>query len=195
MAQAVPMATGLKRRSAAARLLRLCVRIPPEAWMFVCCEYCVLSGRGLCDELITRPESCRLWCVVVCDLETSWIRRLWPTGGCRAPSPPPKKNVSRCFSSALHCGIRRSMSSQSTWHMSRKKSQWDMMSTGYSVFHSKHYSISTISSLLHITYIFKALWNNTNLFLNLIFITRHYTDIRLDTHIFMPVRFQGFSIR
>jgi len=31
-----------------------------------------LSGRGLCDELITRPEeSYRLWYVVVCDLETS----------------------------------------------------------------------------------------------------------------------------
>jgi len=31
----------------------------------------VLSGRGLCDELITRPEeSYRLWCVM-CDLETS----------------------------------------------------------------------------------------------------------------------------
>jgi len=30
----------------------------------------VLSGRGLCEELITRPEeSYRLWCVVVCDLE------------------------------------------------------------------------------------------------------------------------------
>ena len=30
----------------------------------------MLSGRGLCDELITRPEeSYRLWCVVVCDLE------------------------------------------------------------------------------------------------------------------------------
>jgi len=32
----------------------------------------VLSGRGLCDELITRPEeSYRLCCVIVCDLETS----------------------------------------------------------------------------------------------------------------------------
>jgi len=32
----------------------------------------MLSGRGLCDKLITRPEeSYRLWCVVVCDLETS----------------------------------------------------------------------------------------------------------------------------
>jgi hypothetical protein len=38
--------------------------------MSVCCECCVLSGRGLCDELITPPEaSYRLWCVVVCDLE------------------------------------------------------------------------------------------------------------------------------
>ena len=65
---------GLRRRSAAARLLRSWVRIPPGAWMFVCCECCVFSGRGLCDRLITRPgESYRLWCVVVCDLETSRI--------------------------------------------------------------------------------------------------------------------------
>jgi len=34
----------------------------------------VLSGRGLCDELITRPEeSYRMCCVVVGDLETSRI--------------------------------------------------------------------------------------------------------------------------
>ena len=63
---------GLRLRSAAARLLRSWVRIPPGAWMFVCCECCVLSGRGLCDELITRPEEFYwLWCVAVCDLETS----------------------------------------------------------------------------------------------------------------------------
>jgi len=56
----------------AARLLRLWFRIPTWAWTFVCCECCVLSCRGLCDELITRPEeSYRLWRVVVCDLETS----------------------------------------------------------------------------------------------------------------------------
>jgi hypothetical protein len=62
----------LRRRSSAARLLRLWFRIPPVAWMFVCCECCVLSGRGLCDGLITRPEeSYRLWRVVVCDQETS----------------------------------------------------------------------------------------------------------------------------
>jgi len=34
--------------------------------MYVSYECCVLSGRGLCDELITRPEeSYRLWCVWV----------------------------------------------------------------------------------------------------------------------------------
>jgi hypothetical protein len=61
---------GLRYRSAAARLLRSWLRIPPGAWMFVCCECCVVSGRRLCDELITHPEeSYRLWCIVVCDLE------------------------------------------------------------------------------------------------------------------------------
>jgi len=45
--------------------------------MFVCCECCVLSGRGICDGLITRPEeSYRLWGVVLCDQETSKMRRL-----------------------------------------------------------------------------------------------------------------------
>ena len=73
---------GLRRRSSAAHLLRLWVRIPPGAWMFVCCECYVLSGRGLCDGLITRPEeSYRLWRVVVCDQETSKTRRLKPTTG------------------------------------------------------------------------------------------------------------------
>jgi hypothetical protein len=32
--------------------------------MSVSCECCMLSGTGLCDGLITRPEeSYRLWCV------------------------------------------------------------------------------------------------------------------------------------
>jgi hypothetical protein len=51
--------------------------------MFVCCECCVLSGRCPCDDPITRPEeSYRMWCVVLCDLETSCMRRPWPTGDC-----------------------------------------------------------------------------------------------------------------
>ena len=54
----------------------------PTGGMDVCRECCVLSGRGLCDEPITRPEeSYRLWRVVVCDQETSKTRRLKPATG------------------------------------------------------------------------------------------------------------------
>ena len=73
---------GLRCRSTAARLLSLWVRIPPGTWMSVCCECCVLSGRGLCNALITRPEeSYRTRWVVLCDLESSRIRRPWPALG------------------------------------------------------------------------------------------------------------------
>jgi len=40
---------GLRSGSAAARLLGMRVRVPREAWPLVCCEFCVLSGRGLCE--------------------------------------------------------------------------------------------------------------------------------------------------
>jgi hypothetical protein len=66
--------------SASDSLLGLRVSIPPGAWMSVSCEYCVMSGKSLCDEPIPRvEESCRLWCVIVCDLETSKMRRPWPS--------------------------------------------------------------------------------------------------------------------
>jgi len=42
---------GLRRRSLAARLVRLWVRIPSGSMSV--CDCCVLSGRGLCVELIT----------------------------------------------------------------------------------------------------------------------------------------------
>jgi len=73
---------GLRPTSAAARLLRSWVRIPSGHWCLSVVSVCVLSGRGLCVGLITRTEEdYRLWCVVVCDLETAWMRRPWPTGG------------------------------------------------------------------------------------------------------------------
>ena len=66
----------LRRRSTAVCLLGLWVRI----LLGHGCLCCVLSGRGLCDGLITRPEekSYRLWCIIVCDLETSRMRRPLP---------------------------------------------------------------------------------------------------------------------
>ena len=67
--------------------------------MFVCCECCVLSGRGLCDELITRPEeSYRLWFVVVCDLETSRMWKPWPALGRSATAK--KKNYCERYGDA-----------------------------------------------------------------------------------------------
>jgi hypothetical protein len=64
----------------------------PTGGMDVCLLW-VLLGRGLCDELITYPEeSYQLWCVVVCDLETSRMRRPWPTLG-RSATAKKKKII------------------------------------------------------------------------------------------------------
>jgi hypothetical protein len=55
---------------------------------------CLLSGRGLRDGLITRPEeSYRLWCVVVCDLDTSRMRRPRPALGRSATAKKKKKET------------------------------------------------------------------------------------------------------
>jgi len=61
---------GLRRGSAAPRLLGLGVGIPPGAWMSVSCECCVLSDRGLCDWLVTHPDGVlpRVVCLIECDL-------------------------------------------------------------------------------------------------------------------------------
>jgi hypothetical protein len=53
---------GLRRGSAASRLLGSRVRIQQAAWMSVSCECCVLKGRSMCVVVITRPEqSYRVW--------------------------------------------------------------------------------------------------------------------------------------
>jgi len=45
-------------------LMGLRVRIPSEAWIFDCCECCVLSGGGLCVGFNTRPaDFYRVRCV------------------------------------------------------------------------------------------------------------------------------------
>ena len=75
----------------------------PTRCMDVCYECCVFSGRGLCDELITRPEeSYRLCCVVVGGLETSWMRRPWPPGVLTCP--PPKLSIINRFLLGVNLG-------------------------------------------------------------------------------------------
>jgi hypothetical protein len=58
----------LRRVSAAVSSIGLLVWIPKGPWRFVCCECCVLSGRGLCDGLIPRREETNWMCVCVCVL-------------------------------------------------------------------------------------------------------------------------------
>ena len=66
--------------------------------MFVCCECCVLSGRGLCEGLIIlSEESYRLWRVVVCDQETSQARRLKPTRGLGSARREKKKEIKKYY--------------------------------------------------------------------------------------------------
>jgi len=65
--------------------------------MFVCCECCVLSGRGLCDELITRPEeSYRLRCVAVYDLENLKNEEVMTRVGSQRYSGKKKTPPKRC---------------------------------------------------------------------------------------------------
>jgi hypothetical protein len=72
---------GLRRGSAASLLLGLRLRIPPGTWMYVCCECCVLSGRSLCNGLITRLGQSYRVCMSQYDREASIMRSSWPTWG------------------------------------------------------------------------------------------------------------------
>jgi hypothetical protein len=60
------------------------------AWMSVSCECCVLSGRGFCDGLVSRPEeSYRVWCVWV----WSWSLEKWGGLGPQGAVEPLGKNT------------------------------------------------------------------------------------------------------
>ena len=62
----------------------------------------MLSGRGLCDELITRPhESYRVWCVVVCDLEHLKNEEAMTRVGSQRHSKKKKKKDDVLFSKFL----------------------------------------------------------------------------------------------
>jgi len=109
-----------------------CVRSPvkivgsnPTRSKDVCCECYVLSGRCLCDGLITRPEeSYRLLCVVVFDLETSWTKRPWTTGSCCEKKERKKGKKKRKLRTPLitndHTKFRKNRSKAPllTWYIS-----------------------------------------------------------------------------
>ena len=100
---------GLRRRSAAARLLRLCVRISTGAWMFVASVVCYQVEVSATNwSLVQRsPTDCG-----ACDLETSRIRRPWPALGRSATG---KKNTvvlksQLIFKNAWPCLVQRIIS-------------------------------------------------------------------------------------
>jgi hypothetical protein len=79
----VPVATRLRRRSTAARLLRSWFRIPPRAWMFVCCVCCQVAVSATSWSLVQRnPTECGAsLCMIKKPRDT---RRPYPALGCRA---------------------------------------------------------------------------------------------------------------
>jgi len=73
---------GLRSGCAAARLLGLRFRIPRRAWISVCWECRVLSGRGLCGGPTPPPkESHRVWCSRNLKSEEAYAHKgYWATG-------------------------------------------------------------------------------------------------------------------
>jgi len=51
----IPVAARSKASVCGRSLAEIVDSNPTGAWMSVYCECCVLSGRSLCDRLITRP--------------------------------------------------------------------------------------------------------------------------------------------
>jgi hypothetical protein len=75
---------GLRRRLAAHLLLELRVRIPPGTWMSVLWVLYLVRQRSLrrTNQIVHRRPT--EWVVIVCDLETSRMKRPWPALGCCA---------------------------------------------------------------------------------------------------------------
>ena len=104
---------GLRRGSAAARLLGFWVRIPLGAWIFeagVVCSQVEVSSLGW-SLVQTRSTDCG---VSECDHESSTMRRPWFTGGCWTmlkkrliirplTIPPSYPQIFKCFSILAPC--------------------------------------------------------------------------------------------
>jgi len=101
-----------------------------------------LSGRGLCDELITRPEESYRLCCVVCDLETSRMDSPYIYNISRLRVNPVFLNCSTCFGrhNAHHpepkncnCGLRFYIR---LWWPAAVMAEWELSS--YSVMTAYH---------------------------------------------------------
>ena len=79
------------------------ILIPPGACASVCCECCVLSGRGLCVGLITFPED--VCGVSECDCEAAIMRRPWPNRGSSTMEKIVYRDLGRLFISSSSSSV------------------------------------------------------------------------------------------
>ena len=90
----------LRRVSVVVHLLRLWVRIPPQAWTSVCCECYVLLGGHLCNGLITRPWSPTIYGVL---LSVTYKPPEW--GHCPHWASLPERKKTQYMFSSHHVGL------------------------------------------------------------------------------------------
>jgi hypothetical protein len=88
----IPVAARFKAWTCGRLLAGIVGSYPAGLWTCVYYECCVLSGRVLSVGLITRPEETYRVCVLLCDRESSIMRRPWHTSGCYSIK---KKDCSR----------------------------------------------------------------------------------------------------
>ena len=138
----------------------------PTGGMDVCCECCVLSGRGLCDGLITRPEETyRLWCVVACAVETSWMRRPDPLGLSHQNKNYKKRNISLsrverfqifhvidCGKAQFRSNVLPSEKLVSIYQNTRCHNAED-------------HGINKPNAILNHTFVIRSIWNESNTYL------------------------------
>ena len=144
---------GLRTGSTATLLLRLWVRIPPEPLMSVCCECCVLSGRGLCDELITRPdESYRLWFL--------WARSGQLKNEEALTHVRPQRHREKIWRREIHCRVHKSSPLDHIQNQMNKSRLWHPVSLMFILILSSHVSLAVnfptarlCCTLTHVAYV------------------------------------------
>jgi len=100
----------------------------PTGGMDVVFRECHVLSGSLCDKLIARPEeSYQLWCVM-CDPETSRMRRPWPMLGCSITG----KKKSHYSSLLHHTNFQTLISLCKIWGSHKRVSEesqvfWDLM--------------------------------------------------------------------
>jgi len=91
----IPVPWGLRRRSAAARFKKLCVRILLKSWLFISCVCVVKVVDSSTTWSLVQKDQTGCGCLLVCDLQTSTMRRYRP--GWTVAPPKLKKNQSSCL--------------------------------------------------------------------------------------------------